>query len=285
MKIIGIVVLYNPSGNYLTNLEILSSQVDSLCVIDNSDETHEEELWKVKNLVYFPQFMNLGIAKAQNVGIKYAIDNRYDYILFSDPDSFIPQNSIAKLVSTFLNLCKRGCKVGAVGSTAINQMTGNPYGIRKWTYIGEFPDEKVTEVTHTMNSISLIPTQLFKEVGLMDESLFIDGVDYEWCWRAKDLVSARFFVSSDVWIEHNLGKETRHFLNRSVYIAAPKRLYYEYRNYIWLCRRSYVPLKWKKYNAWKYLLKIPYYSLFVSPRWKNFKFIVEGVLDGLNKNG
>ena len=49
MKIIGIVVLYNPSGNYLTNLEILSSQVDSLCVIDNSDETHEEELWKVKN--------------------------------------------------------------------------------------------------------------------------------------------------------------------------------------------------------------------------------------------
>ena len=268
-------------GGYIKNLESLACQVDALCVIDNSKESHKKELITLDNLVYFPQYDNLGIAKAQNIGIKYALDKRYDFILFSDPDSYVPKESIDSLVSVYSKLNNRGYTIGAIGSSAINQMTGQPYGIRKWTFIEEKDEDRVIEVTHTMNSISLIPTNLFKKVGLMDESLFIDGVDYEWCWRAKSLSGARFFVSKDVPIEHNLGRETRIFCGHSVYIAAPKRLYFEFRNYLWLVRRDYVPMKWKRYNAWKYLLKIPYYSIFVSPRWDNFKFIIKGIQDGI----
>ena len=33
--------------------------------------------------------------------------------------------------------------------------------------------------------VNIINNNIILDVGLMDESLFIDWVDFEWCWRAK----------------------------------------------------------------------------------------------------
>ena len=50
-----------------------------------------------------------------------------------------------------------------------------------------------------------MPSENFKKVGLMDENLFIDGVDNEWCWRAKTTSNLDSFILLDTAIEHYFG--------------------------------------------------------------------------------
>ncbi len=125
--------------------------------------------------------------------------------MFSDPDSKVPEDAVKSLYNTYQEINKAGLYVGALGSTAYSEVTNLPYQIND-CFIREIEELRVKEVSYTMNSISLIKTDLFKEVGLMDESLFIDGVDDEWCWRATNLFGCRFFLDSKVVINHNLDR-------------------------------------------------------------------------------
>lgn len=280
MKVIAIIVLYNPEREkVIDNLKSVFNQVDKVCLIDNSSDSNDYLGIEFSEAIYYPQFQNLGIAAAQNVGLKYAIENQYDFVLFSDPDSVIPNQAVMSLMDTYQRLTNEGYHVGAVGSTAYSESTNLPYHIKD-CFIKKIDNQGVTEVSYTMNSISLIPLKLFNKVGLMDESLFIDGVDDEWCWRAAKVTGCRFFIDDNVIIKHNLGRSGGKIGKRTISIASPKRLYYQYRNYIWLKKRDYVPRQWIRYNGWKYLLKIIYYPLFVSPRFINLKYIIKGICDG-----
>lgn len=132
-----------------------------------------------------------------------------------------------------------------------------------------------------MSSISLIPCKAFSIVGGFDESLFIDGVDNEWCWRAWHKCGLRSFIVEDAEISHMLGEGDRNFFFKKVAIASSARVYYQFRNYLWLCRRDYVPKFWKKKNGIKYLVKLFYFPICVAPRAMYLRRIVHGVIDGL----
>ena len=280
MRIIAIVVLYNSEGaKVVENLKKIALQVDTLCLIDNSSISNDSICKEIPQALYMPQFKNKGIAAAQNVGIKYALENKFDYVLFSDPDSSIPGLAVETLLNKFQKLTLAGFNVGAVGSTAYSETTNLPYHIND-CFVQKIMEQNVTEVTYTMYSISLISLDLFRKIGLMDESLFIDGVDDEWCWRATHLEGCRFFLDDEVIIKHNLGRSGGKIGKRTISISSPKRLYYEYRNYLWLRRRNYVPRHWVKYNGWKYIVKLFFYPLFVTPRFENLKNIIKGLRDG-----
>ena len=92
--------------------------------------SNEDSLRDVPHLIYFPQYENLGIAAAQNKGVRYAIKKEFDHILFSDPDSSIPADAVGKLLDTHKILTDCGYNVGAVGSTAYSETTGLPYQIK-----------------------------------------------------------------------------------------------------------------------------------------------------------
>ena len=76
-----------------------------------------------------------------------------------------------------------------------------------------------------MSSISLIPCKVFNIVGGFDESLFIDGVDNEWCWRAWHKCGLRSFIVEDAEIGHMLGEGDRFFFlkkrHRSPFLSIP----------------------------------------------------------------
>jgi rhamnosyltransferase len=120
------------------------------------------------------------------------------------------------------------------------------------------------------------------DVGGFDESLFIDGVDHEWCWRAWHKSQWRSFVVEDAKINHQLGEGDKKVASRSIAIASPFRMYYQFRNYLWLCRRDYVPGYWKKKNGVKYLVKLFYFPICIAPRAMYLKHIIHGVIRGLN---
>lgn len=209
------------------------------------------------------------------------MDNHFKYLLFLDQDSILLENSVQKLIHAYSKLVKSNVLVGAVGPRVINRQTGKEYrgNVKK----GVSYADNVTETIDLISSASLIEMTVFEKIGLMDEKLFIDGVDHEWCWRAKFKGHYRFFIIETVRLSHQLGEGDRFFLWMKIAIPTPFRTYFQFRNYFILLRRVYVPFYWKASNGLKYMVKILYFPLFVSPRLKYFKNIWKGIYDGVCK--
>lgn len=167
VKVGAVVVLYNPNFDVTKKtLSSLASQVDQICVVDNSPSDHSEVLSGYESVEYKPLLKNIGIAAAQNIGIRYFIDLGYDFVLFADQDSIASEKVVDKLLENHQALKEASIKVGAVGTRAINRQTGLPY-VEKSNEI-RIIDKRVlsntsniTECYSIMSSISLIPCKLF----------------------------------------------------------------------------------------------------------------------------
>lgn len=279
-KVGGIIVLYNPNWELTTKvINSIYSEVDTLYIVDNSPEENSNQIPDSPQIRYCYLGGNKGIAYAQNVGIKLLKSDGLDFCFFLDQDSIVETGMVNRLLAHYNELTNNGMYVGAIGPRPINRQQGKEYrgSVKKGISI----DEKTTEVTELINSASLIPTIFFDKVGGMDESLFIDGVDHEWCWRCNNITGARFFISEQSHLSHQLGEGDRKFLWKKVAIPTPFRTYYQFRNYFILSQRKYVPFYWKLSNGLKYLIKSFYYPIFISPRKEYAKKIISGISDGI----
>lgn len=281
-KIICVLVTYNPDLQLLYSvINAIYSQVDTIWISDNSTDNalNPSQFETSSKILYKKMPGNIGIAAAQNYGIKYALENGFDYLYFLDQDSLSPTGIIKELLSQYVKLISKNINVGAVGPRPFNRKEGKEYrgSVKKGYKI----DDEITEVTEIISSASFIAVSTFKKVGLMDERLFIDGVDHEWCWRATAKTGARFFIAETVNLSHQLGEGDHFFLYRKVAIPTPFRTYYQFRNYFVLLRRKYVPLYWKVSNGIKYFVKYFYFPLFIFPRNQYFKNINRGIHDGI----
>ena len=278
----AIVVLYNPDFIITSRvLETLTLQVDQTCIIDNSFYAHWDELKQYKNIKYVPLFNNVGIAAAQNIGIRYFIEHNFDFVIFCDQDSVIPPNLINSLLDAYNKLSLQ-YDIAAIGPMPINKKNGMPY-LYQENIITK--NEREYPFYYDMHSIisscSLVHISNFKEIGLMREELFIDFVEQDWCWRASYFYQKRTFLLPQITMQHELGRYVKILGLFDANISSAFRIYYQIRNLLWLERLPYVPKYWKKMNKRKLLLKIIYYSIFPSQRWLYLKNIVRGLKDGL----
>jgi len=126
------------------------------------------------------------------------------------------------------------------------------------------------------------------EIGIMDESLFIDHVDTEWFLRAKAKGYASFGICGTI-MEHKLGDYLFNFWfgkKRTLPVHSPLRLYYVFRNSILLYKRPYVSKKWIVNDVIRLCLMFILFSIRVSPRVKFFMMMTKGIYDGVRgKNG
>ena len=85
MKICGVVVWYNPDK--VSNIKSYLNHLDKLYIVDNSNNNNFELTKNLGEITYIPLLCNKGIAYALNVGLKKALDEKYDFILTMDQDS------------------------------------------------------------------------------------------------------------------------------------------------------------------------------------------------------
>ncbi|MCY6413484.1 glycosyltransferase family 2 protein [Acinetobacter sp. VNH17] len=282
-KIGCIIVLYNPNMSMLfTILNEISNQVSKIYIVDNSTVDHFLDFSSYSNVVFEKLGNNIGIASAQNMGLNFFKD--YEHILFLDQDSIPPRNLVSTLLENYLFLLNKNIDVGAVGPRPFNRGENKKYeGIIKK---GKKLYNNITEVGELISSSSLIAVETFNKVGLLEDGLFIDAVDHEWCWRAKAVGNYRFFIIEDVLLSHQLGEGDKNFLGMKIHIPAPIRTYYQFRNYIKLLDRSYVPFYWKFSNGIKYFIKYFYYPVFVNNGKKYVEYMNRGISDGFkDKDG
>lgn len=286
----AVMVLYAPDLDVTDKaIEAILPQVDVLCIVDNTPGADLSARFTDDRIHYIAMSDNSGIAAAQNRGTRWLLDRGVDFLVYTDQDSETRPDTIARLMKGYDILTDAGVKVGLTGTLPVNRETGEPYRLSARRI--DTPDdlrripgaEGISEYYSAISSISLIPRRAMLDNGGFDESLFIDGVDHEWCWRAWHTHAYRTFIVRDAVIDHCLGQGDRHLAARQVHIASADRVYYQFRNYLWLKRLEYTPAYWIKKNGLKYAVKFFYFPIMVSPRGKYLKNILRGIRDGLRR--
>ena len=232
---------------------------------------------------------NYGLAKALNQGIRAAIADGFNYFFLLDQDSLTTKNTVNTLLNSMISLEVSGEKVAAVGCSVFecNRKEYLPFlrftktGVKKINADTIANPFKVP-VDFLITSGTLVSASAIKKTGFMDEILFVDNVDLEWCFRAKRLGFDLYGVPEAV-ILHRLGENIRRipFSKRFVLIHAPIRQYYIMRNRLWLYRRSYVPFYWKVYDFPRLVFKVIFYLLMVKPVKEYAKMMFRGAVHGI----
>lgn len=276
-------VLYEPDWKITGNaIRSLASQVDKLCIVDNTpDSDNSSRLVEYNNVHYIPLKTNKGIASAQNIGIKYLQDNEFPFILFSDQDTEAPDDIVAGLLKDFFLLSDNGYNVGLIGPMPINKKTQKPYE-NKVRSVKEFVcgNKLFIESRYIISSFSLIPVENFNKVGYYYEDFFIDFVENEWCFRLKSRLSLSAYISCGLKIQHELGASGT-FLGKQISISSPFRLYYQIRNYFWIRKLDYLYPQWIEQVRRKLILKLIYYPIVPTNRISYLRSIFRGLKDGI----
>lgn len=292
----AVLVTYNPNTEALrTTIRAVLSQVSDVFIVDNASANFSLD-W-IDNfkdqtdtkLHLLPQKENLGIGAAHNIGIRLAIEQGAKFVLLLDQDSQVGVDMVVKLRSAYDTLIGQGIQVATIGPQyhdAENNILSQFVKIRRGRFVF-CPSEDNNTIVDTdfiVSSGSLIPVAVLELVGLMDESLFIDLVDTEWCFRAKAKGLQVFGLCGAV-MAHALGEQRREvywlFRKRIVSFHKPFRYYYMFRNSVLLHRRSYMPWGWKVAEISRCFKMAIFFGWMAEDRWQRLKMMSLGVLDGL----
>ena len=277
---IGVVIIvFHP------NLKLLESKLKqigddvAIVVVDNTPNKVIEI--EQTNVAYIPLRENTGIANAQNVGIGNLLDRGCTHVVFFDQDSDFTENYVRSIVDEYERISTVRKNLFLLGPTVINKTNGEEY--RSVIHSDKKADQGFVEKREIISSGCCVSMAKLNKVGLMDALLFIDYVDFEHCWRAnsKGYVCG---ITQNVTLPHKVGNNELHFPHGyRVIISAPFRYYYQYRNWLWLCRKGYVPRQWKINTCIKFMSRIIYFP-FVVNEWKAIeKNMFKGIHDGLFK--
>src|SRR5262245_43105318 len=211
--IVAVVVTYYPDNTRLDAvLRALVDSVDSVVVVDNGSPNVDEQRVRHAHPLAITRKLgtNKGLAAAQNEGIAMAKQLGASHILFLDQDS-VPQSGMAlHLMQTLEGLTARGLKVACVGpqSRAPGSASLSGFSRLGWFRL-RMADctnhELAAECDFPISSGSLIPTEVIDQIGGMEEGLFIDQVDTEWCLRARAR-GYHIFGDCGAVLEHRLGE-------------------------------------------------------------------------------
>lgn len=176
-------------------------------VVDNAsvDDSMDMVAKKYPTVTSIKNSENLGFAKANNVGVS-AADARY--LLFLNSDTVIRRYSLVKP----LKYLKTHPKVGAItiklflkdGTVDFDNHRGFPTpwaSITKFSGLSKiFPKstffnsyhlgfqklEKIHQIPVAAGSFLMMPTKLFMNIGMWDETYFFYGEDIDLCYRINE---------------------------------------------------------------------------------------------------
>ena len=219
LKVAGVVVLYHPTDQDISNIDSYIDDIDLLYVMDNSSSDNHLRIPKNKKIQYIFNNENQGIAKPLNTAAKMARKAGYQWLLTMDQDTFFPPSVLSKMKEEIL---KTDCSdIGIVTPWHKTKLH-----IKK-------PKEKKDYPLDVMTSGNLVNLEIHEKIGGFKEWLFIDGVDIEYCLNLRKN-GFRVMRINTLEIDHNLGDIFyRKFLWKDLLVTnhSPMRRYYQSRNY------------------------------------------------------
>ena len=287
MSIIAVIVTYFPNIRLLDNIDDLSGQVDHILVVDNNSGSSCKLIFdKLRDniditVIYLEE--NLGIASALNVGVRYAIDREYHWVLTLDQDSRVSPGMIFKMLDAYEECDKKNI-VAILSPRYRDQSTGLVWG----SSVTSIENDHLlfTPVQCCITSGSLIKTSVLSKIGMFDESYFIDYVDIEFCLRCSNFGFIILQINHAILL-HSIGNFK---INKMMWMRpistnhSPLRRYYFVRNAIFTYRKFlFTHTKWVFNNFCVLIKTIAVIVIFEDRVFDKIRAIFFGFIDGLFK--
>ena len=240
-RICAVIVSYNSSPSLRENVAQLRPQVDSLLIVDNGSRSEclamLEEIRADHACQIIHNKSNLGVAGALNIGVDFAIQNGFDWIVTFDQDSRVPDSFIASLLQTYRDDPSQD-KVAMVLPSYFDPSSQLDLSRIRCTYVA-----RNGAILAGWTSGAITKTKVFQSCGGFRDDLFIDRVDTEFCLRINRR-GWRIIQSERAVLLHTLGHiSSRELFGRTLYATnhSAGRRYYIARNRL-LVWWSYLPV-------------------------------------------
>lgn len=232
-----VTIVYNPHNqncNVVNNILTYSNFFKHIIIIDNSKNNNSYIFKNIDNAIYIPNYKNLGIAKALNIGCKYALEKNYEWILTMDQDSYWDNLQLKSFFSNIQNNITE--KNISFAPTPINFQTKVCLlALIKKKILGPLYKEKKIITTNKIESTNRVITSgniinlnVIKKINFFTEDLFIDEVDYDLCYRLKKN-NYNIIYFNDIFLNHYCGDNKRTLFPKYM-MHNGKRVYYIIRN-------------------------------------------------------
>ncbi len=280
----SIITCFKPDPDCLISLcKNLLNQNSRILLIDNSHAPIRlDDLNLRHNLVsHIKLKKNMGIAYAQNIGIKEAVKNKSEFITFFDQDSVIEDNFIKNILQDIESKTD-----GIITPFAVDIVNNDPLPSIKLNKLGlpyVFKSHQLQDIFSidiAISSGTTISSQIIDKVGFFNEALFIDHVDTEWCLRCRHM-GLQIFQTPKAVMKHNIGNNRKKFGPITIQIHPPERCYYQMRNSLSLLKFKHIPKALAIYDILSTLFN-RLFLLFISDCKKDyFIALCKGIKDGL----
>lgn len=277
MKLLGCIIIYEPELDDLKkNAESLVHDVDKLIfwknsIIDNKllitlvDEDLKE------NIIILGTGENLGISGALNQVVEIFQNEDYSHLLTMDQDSNFKKGHLSDYIKKVEEY-----EIKNIGVYGINPKTHNGLLFEESQY-----PIKANEI---ITSGSIFPLDVLKSTGGFKKELFIDAVDYEYCFRIKDQYNLDTLIFPDVILNHKIGYPRKTSFGFRVDEYSAFRTYYIVRNQIYVWKR-YPHLFERKYkiNLLRNHIILRFFKILLAEndKYNKIKSISKGIKDGL----
>ena len=230
MRTLAGIVVYKPDPNRLEeNIISVIPQVTDVVLFVNGDESWmavQSLVEKHPALCVIRNAKNVGIASGLAKIMEYARVNCYQWVLAIDQDSVCRQGLIAEYTK-YLTLRNAGMLTCCITDRNFSQKSGF------------LPGERYKEVEKCITAGSFTSVAAYYQTDGYDESMFIDGVDWDLCYNFRQHGYAIYRINFEGLL-HEVGHGRNVSLFGRPYVAygeSPLRNYYSARNDIYLARK------------------------------------------------
>lgn len=291
------IVLVNWNGfdhtiKCIESLRNISYTNATVVLVDNGSKPEEvERLREIPGVVLIENPKNLGFTGGNNVGVQYAYEQGFDFIMMLNNDTTVDPGFLEPLIDAFDDTVGAvQPKIYSMHDTNIIWSAGGK--LNSWLgvpkTIGEgLADNGDYDEPGNLDWITgcalLFPGSIVGEVGYLDDDFFILFEDANWSLRCRQKgYSLRYVPSSKIYhfesataIARTKGKEG---------YRSPFRQYINIRNHLFFIRKT-MPARFLltayAYQVFKISGYLIYYIL--RQRWQKFRFTVRGVRHGLGR--
>jgi GT2 family glycosyltransferase len=170
-------------------------------VVDNcsTDGSFERARYSFSKFDFIQNNQNIGFAAGNNIAIKWALEKMADYVFLLNNDAIVEPDILRKLIDE----SRKDATVGILspiiyqGNTDKIWFSGGK--INWWKMRTEhLENEQITQ--YITGCAMLIRKEVFKKIGLLDESFFLYYEDADFSFRAiKNNFCLKIVLEAKVW--------------------------------------------------------------------------------------
>ena len=277
--IAAIVTAYKPDAAFASRFTPLLEVCGRIVVVDNTPGGHSS-FDLPDGFVLLQSRRNTGLARALNAGVAAARGAGAASVVLFDQDSTPTPRLVSDLQAALAEATARHgprCCIGPLhlddAEAAVGRQSYGPAVARP-------ASRELSPVTCLPTSGMVFNLEALAAEDAFAEDLFLDLVDFEWCWRLATR-GWTFYRAADVTMFHRLGISQERFLGLTYHVPAPYRHYFQVRDTLRLAARRYVPMYSKLRLVGVLPLKAVVYPLILDHGIERLRWMWLGLLDAL----